>query len=166
MQVVREGEESGKRTDSVGTARPDIVLIGSVKGKLEWASPVAAKQLYVSALWRCRRKYAEQSGVAWYILSAMYGLVNPDTRIGWYDLSLGDLPAAQRREWSHRVVEALIAKYPSVEGMVVEIHAGKDYVDFGLASGLTWAGMIVTRPLLGIPIGRHLGWYRERGAGD
>ena len=146
--------------------RPDIVLVGCVKGKLEWAGRVAAKELYVSALWRCRRKYAEQAGVPWFILSAKYGLVGPETRIRWYDVSLGELPAKQRRLWSARVVDALVAKYLSIEGKVVEVHAGKDYVDFGLEDGLRDAGVIVTRPLLGIPIGRHLAWYRAHGAGD
>lgn len=164
MQALHAETETGKRTDSGAGARPDIILIGCVKGKLEWASRVAAKELYVSTLWRCRRKYAEQSGVPWYILSAKYGLVGPDTLIAWYDLSLGDLPAAKRRAWSQRVVDALVSRYPSVKGKVVEIHAGKDYVDYGVESGLTEAGMVVERPLLGIPIGRHLGWYRERGA--
>ncbi len=166
MPGLREGAENGKRADEGGAAEPDILLIGCVKGKLEWASRVAAKDLYVSALWRCRRKYAEQSGIPWFILSAKYGLVNPETRIAWYDLSLGDQPAAQRRAWSSRVVDALVGKYPSVEGKIVEVHAGKDYVDYGLETGLTDAGMVVQRPLLGIPIGRHLGWYRERGAGE
>lgn len=167
MQGLREGSETGGRADSSdGTVKPDLLLIGCVKGKLEWASRVEAKNLYVSALWRCRRTYAEQSGVPWFILSAKYGLVHPDTRIAWYDVSLGDLPAAKRRQWSQRVVDSLVTRYPSVEGKVVEIHAGKDYVDFGLATGLIQAGMVVNRPLLGVPIGRHLAWYRERGAED
>ncbi|MXX54202.1 MAG: hypothetical protein F4Z44_00225, partial [Gemmatimonadetes bacterium] len=125
MQGLREGAEKGTRAGSGGVARPDILLIGCVKGKLEWASRVAAKDLYVSALWRCRRKYAEQSGIPWFILSAKYGLVNPETRIAWYDLSLGDLPAAQRRAWSHRVVDARVRSYASGEGKVVEVPAGK-----------------------------------------
>lgn len=164
MQEHDSGRETGERTAPSGTAKPDVMLIGCVKGKLEWVSRVPAKKLFVSTLWRCRRTYAEQSGVPWYILSAKYGLVNPDTRIAWYNVSLADLPAAQRRAWSQRVVDALVAKYPSVEGKVVEIHAGKDYVDYGVESGLSEAGMVVERPLLGVPIGRHLGWYREQNA--
>lgn len=167
MQELREGRATEKQGGpGGGTVTPDLMLIGSVKGKLEWASRVAAKNLYVSALWRCRRRYAEQSGVPWYILSAKYGLVNPETRIAWYDVSLGDLPAAGRRAWSQQIVDTLAARYSSIDGMIVEIHAGMDYVDFGLASGLTDAGMVVHRPLLGIPIGRHLAWYREHGAGE
>lgn len=164
MQELREGRATEKQAGPEdGTVVPDLMLIGSVKGKLEWASPVEAKNLYVSTLWRCRRRYAEQSGIPWYILSAKYGLVNPDTRIAWYDVSLSDLPAADRRVWSQSVVDSVVRRYPSVEGMVVEIHAGMDYVNFGLASGLADAGMIVHRPLLGIPIGRHLAWYKEHG---
>lgn len=146
-----------------GQSTPDVLLVGCVKGKLEWASRVAARELYVSPLWRSRRIYAERSGLPWYILSAKYGLLDPNARIAWYDLSLGDLPAAERRVWSRRVVDSLLEKYPAMDGKVIEVHAGKDYVDFGLEDGLKQAGAVVQRPLLGIPIGRHLGWYKEHG---
>ena len=146
-----------------GQLTPDILLVGCVKGKLEWARPVPARDLYESPLWRSRRAYAERSGLLWYILSAKHGLLEPAAQIGWYNLDLGDLPAAERRAWSQRVVDSLLARFPAMEGKVIEIHAGKDYVDFGLESGLKKAGAVVQRPLLGIPIGRHLGWYREHG---
>lgn len=157
---------SGDGSDSDGQLTPDILLVGCVKGKLEWARPVSAKNLYESPLWRSRRAYAEHSGRLWYILSAKHGLVDPNARIAWYNLDLGDLPAAERRAWSQRVVDSLLEKFPSIEGKIVEIHAGKDYVDFGLESGLAQAGAVVQRPLLGIPIGKHLGWYREHGVED
>ena len=79
---------------------PDILLVGCVKGKLEWASRVAARKLYASPLWRSRRAYAEQAGRPWFILSAKYGLLHPEERIAWYDLDLSGLPAAERRTWS------------------------------------------------------------------
>lgn len=145
---------------------PDVLLVGCVKGKLEWASRVEAKKLYASPLWRSRRAYAEQAGRPWFILSAKYGLLHPEERIAWYDLDLSSLPAAERRTWSAGVVDALVARFPLIAGKVVEIHAGNDYIDYGLAKGLQEAGAIVQRPLLGIPIGRHLGWYRERGVED
>ena len=157
-----DGDSSSAGTGE-GEVKPDIMLVGCVKGKLEWADLVAAKALYVSPLWRSRRIYAEQAGLPWYILSAKYGLLEPEERIAWYDLSLGELPAAERRAWSARVVDALGSKFPSLKGKVIEVHAGKDYVDFGLATGLIKAGAIVSRPLLGIPIGMHLGWYRGQG---
>lgn len=163
-----EGHEgaTGGGDGGDGQLTPDILLVGCVKGKLEWASRVEAKDLYVSPLWRSRRIYAESSGRPWYILSAKYGLLDPNARIAWYDLALGNLPAAQRRAWSQRVVDSLLERFPSIEGKIVEIHAGKDYVDFGLETGLKQAGAVVQRPLLGIPIGKHLGWYREHGVED
>lgn len=163
-------EETDRTQGEGGTdpaePEPDILLVGCVKGKLEWASRVAAKDLYVSPLWRCRRIYAERSGLPWFILSAKYGLLDPEAKITWYDLALGNLPAAQRRTWSQRVVDTLLSRYPSMEGRIIEIHAGKDYVDYGLETGLKAAGAIVRRPLLGVPIGGHLGWYREQGVVD
>lgn len=163
-----EGTEGTNGGKGVGEAqvKPDILLVGCVKGKLEWASRVAAKNLYASPLWRSRRNYAEQAGLPWFILSAKYGLLHPEERIAWYDLDLSSLPATERRAWSGRVVDALVAKFPWIEGKVVEIHAGNDYIDYGLAKGLQEAGAIVRRPLLGVPIGRHLGWYRDRGVED
>lgn len=161
MQGIAVANEGGGAGET--EAKPDILLVGCVKGKLEWAGRVSAKDLYASPLWRCRRTYAEQLGRPWYILSAKYGLLDPDEKIAWYDLALGNLPAAERRAWSARVVDSLVAKVPSIPGKVVEVHAGNDYVDFGLESGLQDAGAIVRRPLLGIPIGGHIGWYRERG---
>lgn len=158
-----EGNEGMTGGEGVGEAPPDILLVGCVKGKLEWARSVAAKELYASPLWRSRRVYAEQAGLPWFILSAKYGLLHPEEQIAWYDLDLSSLPAAERRAWSARVVEALLARVPSIAGKVVEMHAGNDYLDYGVASGLEEVGAIVRRPLLGIPIGRHLGWYRERG---
>ena len=158
---------SGDGSDGDGQLTPDVLLVGCVKGKLEWAKPVEARDLYASPLWRSRRKYAEQyaevAGGPWYILSAKHGLLEPDTQIAWYNLDLGDLPAAERRAWSQRVVDALLERFPAMDGKVIEIHAGKDYVDFGLATGLQKAGAVVQRPLLGIPIGKHLGWYKEHG---
>lgn len=161
----REGLTGGEGGGD-GPVEPDILLVGCVKGKLEWASRVPARNLYVSPLWRSRRIYAENSGRPWYILSAKYGLLDPDAPITWYDLALGDLPAAQRRAWSQRVVDSLVEKFPAMDGKIIEIHAGKDYVDFGLEAGLESAGAVVLRPLLGIPIGKHLGWYREQGVVD
>ncbi len=161
MQEKEGSKRGGAGAD--GQLTPDILLVGCVKGKLEWARPVKARNLYASPLWRSRRAYAERSGHLWYILSAKHGLLEPNSRIGWYNLDLGDLPAAERRAWSQRVVDALLERFPAMEGKVIEIHAGKDYVDFGLETGLKKAGAVVERPLLGIPIGKHLGWYKENG---
>ena len=135
-----------------------LILLGCVKSKLN--SIRAAKNLYDSPLWRCRRAYAERSGVRWYILSAKHGLLAPNTRIAPYDLTLSDLPAAERRAWSERVLENLAARVPVLKGEVIELHAGKPYVEYGLEDGLREAGAIVRRPLAHVVgIGPQRAWY-------
>lgn len=141
--------------------RPDLVLVGCVKTK--HAAPSAAKDLYKSPLWRCRRAYAESLGCPWYILSAKYGLLDPEERIETYDLALKDLRAKCRREWSSRVLDELKRRVPSVRNKVIEIHAGAAYIQYGLEEGLGTAGAVVHRPLARVSgVGRQQGWYQER----
>lgn len=88
------------------------MLVGCVKTK--HSGPSAAKDLYKSHLWRCRRAYAESFGCPWYILSAEHGLLDPDQSICPYDLSLNDLRAKDRRFWSTRVLDELKRRVPSL----------------------------------------------------
>lgn len=139
----------------------DLILIGCVKSKQNCMR--AAKDLYNSPLWRYRRAYAEQSGSSWYILSAEHGLLAPETEIEPYDVTLRELSASKRRAWSKCVLDELSKEFSSLKESVIEIHAGKHYVEYGLAQGLSDAGANVRRPLAGIiGIGRQCKWYRSR----
>ena len=145
--------------------RPDLVLVGCVKSKR--TRPSAARDLYDSPLWRCRRRYAEQAGVPWFILSAEHGLLPPEARIRFYDTTLATFAASERRKWSWRVLRDLLARFPDPSGKTVEIHAGKLYVDHGLVDGLREAGAIVRLPLSGVVgIGAQCRWYGEQTGGD
>ena len=140
---------------------PNIVLVGCVKTKR--AARSAARDLYSSPLWRCRRAYAESLGVPWYILSALHGLLDPDRRIDPYELALADLRTRAQRAWSARVLAQLKRRVPSMRDKMIEIHAGATYIDHGLEEGLRDAGAAVHRPLAGIAgIGHQQAWYRER----
>ena len=140
---------------------PDLVLVGCVKGK--HAARSAAKDLYNSPLWRCRRAYAESLGRPWYILSAQHGLLDPDKHIDPYDLALRDLAAEARWTWSARVLEELKSRIPSLRDKLIEIHAGATYVKYGLEGGLRAARASVRRPLARISgVGSQQAWYREQ----
>ena len=145
-------------------ARPDLILVGCVKSKRPVrVAGVPAADLYDSPLWRCRRAYAERAGVTWFILSAEHGLLAPETAICWYDTSLADLPLAERRHWSGRVLDDLRVALPMLAGVIVEIHAGKLYYGHGLLHGLRAAGATVRVPLRRVAgIGPQCRWYRER----
>ena len=78
-----------------------IALVSCVKRKL--TVPAAARELYISPLFRGLRDYAEVSTDAWYILSAKYGLLSPDDVIDPYELTLNRMPKAEREAWARRV---------------------------------------------------------------
>ena len=138
----------------------DLILVGCVKRKHHRAGP--AKDIYTSTLWRYRRAYAESHGRPWYILSAKHGILTPGTWIKRYDLSLADLSASERREWSLRVLDELAAEVPALDGKTIEVHAGKLYVEYGLEKGLREAGAVIRRPLAHVVgQGRQYVWYRE-----
>ncbi len=137
--------------------RPDLILIGCVKEKR--AGRHLARELYTSQLFRRRRAYAESLATPWYILSAKYGLVEPDRVIDSYDLSLKDLPAHERRAWSEKVFRDLEQKAGSLNGKVIEIHAGQEYFGNGLEEALGKRGAVVRVPTRGLPQGKQLAFY-------
>ena len=140
----------------------DILLVGCVNGKLERKSP--ARYLYNSMLWNFRRKYAERQGCLWYILSAKHGLLHPDKEIEPYDRKLSAGSEAERRKcekWSRRVLHQLKKEFAEFKGKTVEIHAGKEYIEYGLEKGLRKAGADVRRPLKGLLIGKQFQWYKK-----
>ena len=138
----------------------DFILVGCVKSKRHHAGP--ARDVYTSTLWQYRQAYAKSHGGPWYILSAKHGLLAPGTWIEQYDLSLADLSAYERREWSLRVLDDLAAEVPALGGKTIEVHAGKLYVEYGLEKGLREAGAVVRRPLAHlVGLGPQCVWYRE-----
>ena len=139
----------------------DLILVGCVKSKVETAAKVRAKDLYDSPLWKCRRKYAERFGRSWHILSAKHGFLDPEKKIGTYDLTMTDMNAAERIDWSNRVFGSIRRKFPDLKGKVVEIHAGKSYAESGLEKKLREAGAIVHRRLKRVRgVGLQCAWYR------
>ncbi len=138
---------------------PDALLVGCVATKRD--RPMPAKDLYASDLFARRRRYAERSRRPWFILSALYGLVEPDRVIEPYDLALASLSPDQQNAWGERVAVHLEAVMGSLQGRVLEIHAGEEYV-VALRTPLRRRGADLSRPLQGLTLGRQLQWYDQR----
>ena len=136
---------------------PDIILISCAKTQHKHRGP--AKDHYNSPLFQSARKYAEESGALWFILSPKHRLLEPNRTIGWYDVDITDLLPDERRLLSQQFAQALIQRMGNVRGKVVEIHAGKHYIENGLEDGLRKAGAIVHKPLEGLRHGERLQWY-------
>jgi hypothetical protein len=131
-----------------------LVLIGCSKVKLPQAAP--ARLLYRGDLFQKSRAWAEMRGARWLVLSAKYGVVEPDTVLEPYDETLASWTKARRAEWDRLVLQqlGLRARVPLL------LLAGARY------RGWT-AGLDVKVPLLGMEIGEQKAWLArelERGA--
>ena len=135
----------------------DLILLGCVASKQD--QPAPAGEFYTSTLWWKRRRYAEASGKPWIILSAEYGVIEPDAVIAPYDRYMESQPRAYRNEWSKAAAEAVIERCRDLGAAAVEIHAGKAYIEFGLEQRLKDAGIEVVRPLRHLRRGEQLAWY-------
>lgn len=136
-----------------------IGLVGCVKEKAPSAR--RAEDLYTSKLFRGRVTYAEKYCGRWFILSALHGVVDPDTVLEPYDATLDNAPRERRRVWSRQVLEQLRAKLGDLGSYAFEIHAGAPYRDFGLVEGLRGAGAVVVNPTEGLRIGQQLSFYAK-----
>ena len=115
-----------------------IALISCVSRKLEEAkgAKVAAKDLYVSPLFRMAYAYAEKLGVdRVYILSAKYGLLEPGDPVEWYNETLLEQRTPYRRAWAERVLSALQAKGVNMKEDTFYLLAGKIYYQYLLGEG-------------------------------
>lgn len=138
------------------TREVHIVLVAC--GKSKRTRPAAAKDLYISALFRKERAYAESAGVPWFILSAEHGLVAPDEWLAPYERYLADTPASYRSAWGDWVAARLDLLAGPLSNEAIEIHAGSKYLD-ALRPQLERLGARVFDPLHGLSMGQRLAWY-------
>lgn len=134
-------------------------MVGCVKNKRDRRSK--AKDLYTSDLFMKARRYAERNYDHWHILSAKYYLVDTEAEIDPYDETLNDKTVSERKTWSRRVFDQLLALYPDPKRQVFMFHAGKRYREF-LIPLLKGHGYQFETPLKGLPIGKQLSWYKSK----
>ena len=83
-----------------------IVLISCVSQKRTYRSK--AKDLYISTLFKKNLAYARRLNPdAIYILSAKYGLLDLETEIDPYNLTLNTMSASEIRSWADKVLQQL-----------------------------------------------------------
>lgn len=150
------------------TAAPRrIALVGC--GKAKAMRPAPARMLYTGAPFRSALNVAvAEFGQDVWILSAKYGLVDPDEELAPYDLSMRNLDDSARWEWGRDVIRNLVdADYGNRVHLTV--FAGEDYVDaLRVHLPSTWT---LDEPMKGIagqgrrlaPRRAHLLGHRELG---
>ena len=137
-----------------------VGLVGCVKEKRRTAA--AAKDLYTSTLFMGRRRRVEQSCDQWFVLSALHGLIDPEQRLEPYDVTLNTMGRDERRRWAAGVVQALQRRLGTLQGQHFELHAGANYLEFGLMDSLIRHGATVSWPTRGLPMGKQLQFYQRR----
>jgi hypothetical protein len=119
----------------------------------------SANEMYLeSQLFKKAVQYInKQNYDDWFILSAKYGLLNKDTVIEPYDITLNNMNSIQRRAWSKDVYEQLIKLNPNH----LDFYAGKKYREY-LIRSLREVGIHCNVPLEGKGIGEQLRFYKQQ----
>jgi hypothetical protein len=134
-----------------------LVLVSCVSQKL--SEPAPARLLYRSQWFIKVRTLVETQKADWLILSALYGVVAPDTNIAPYEKTLNSAGVAERRAWAVNVRRQLA---PSLLGRQrVVIFAGQRYREF-LVPALLSDGYEVDVPMANLRIGEQLAWLTAR----
>ena len=124
-------------------------------------SAAQAKDLYRSALFAKSRDFVEQRCESWFILSAKYGLVEPNEVLEPYEETLNTKSCGEHDEWAERVWASLHQRLQP--GDHVTILAGERYRE-RLIPRLAAHGCHVDVPMQGLGIGRQLQWLSGQSA--
>ena len=137
--------------------RGALSLVSCVKSKRAHSAP--PRDLYTSPLFTMARDLIESQGAKWRVLSALYGLVDPDTIIDPYDRTLKRMGIAERRVWASNVLTDLL---PLAENFgCVVFFAGERYREF-LTEPIKRRGVLVKVPMEGLRQGEQLAWLSSR----
>jgi len=133
----------------------EVVLISCVKSKR--ASPCAAGEMYISPLFGKMLAYAKSLRPRRiFILSAKYGLLDLETVIEPYELTLKKLRSSARAAWAESVLASL-KQQTDLE---------KDHIVF--LAGLRYRELLVPHirhysvPMENLSFGRQLQWLAEQ----
>ncbi|MDS0221038.1 hypothetical protein NDI54_06720 [Haloarcula sp. S1AR25-5A] len=138
----------------------EIGLVSCVKTKRD--EPVTPKDLYTSPYFEKMRAYAERFHDDWWILSAKYGLLDPDGEaIAPYDETLSGARVVKKREWAERVAEEMEQEGLLSGDVTLVFHAGKDYYE-ELLPLIKSRDVTIEIPTEGLGIGEKQSWYKER----
>ena len=134
-----------------------LVLVSCVSQKL--SEPASARLLYRSEWFTKVRTLIEPQKADWFILSALYGLVAPDSRIAPYEKTLNTAGVAERRAWAENVRQQMSPHLIGRRRIV--IFAGQRYREF-LVPALLRDGYEVDVPMANLRIGEQLAWLAAR----
>ena len=108
---------------SEGIVSAAVVLVAC--GKAKAPEPRQAAELYTGQLTQARIAWARRFHRLDGILSAKHGLLDPSEIVAPYDLTLYDLPMAERRAWARATAAEIERRWPDAPRLV--LLAGEPY---------------------------------------
>lgn len=146
-----------------------IVLVGC--GKEKRAVRSQAKDLYVGPLFKKARAFAESQGCEWRILSAKYGLVDPEEMIDPYDETMEKKTKLGRNLWNITVRNAVASRLLKsrhvgggkffLEAARFICLAGEAYLGFFDIDPEMRKRCVIEKPMEGLGIGERLQYLGE-----
>ena len=135
-----------------------VFLVSCVKKKQKRRAP--AKELYCSDLFKKSRKLAEATKCPWFIVSAKYHLLHPDTIISPYEKTLKKMYKKERKDWAEKVRKQMLEELPRAEAIV--LLTSKPYYEFLMPYLQERFGPAnVKIPMDGMRIGERLRWLKS-----
>lgn len=130
------------------------IFLSCVKSKRDYEC--ATKDMYISDLFKKSYRYAETLGGNIYILSAKYGLLEPNDVIAPYNQTLVTANIATRKRWAYMVCKQMERKGIDYSEQAIFL-CGKHYREFVMRKFKN-----ATAPLSCMGIGEQLKFYKER----
>jgi hypothetical protein len=147
-----------------------IYIVGCGAAKLDHEAP--ARELYTGSLFVAARRHVEALGVPWLVLSAKYGIVEPDWVLAPYEQTIPkrkeDLSAWALRSASS--VVSLSALWVDRERGIPDpapnprrfvFLCGVEYARPVALRLETW-GYTTQQPLAGLQLGERLHWFKTQ----
>lgn len=126
-----------------------VGLVGCGKSKLPVPAP--ARKLYTGPLTKMCIQWIDRNCSTWYILSAKYGVVKPETKLKPYNTKMSDLTLEQQEGWGR---QARVSLSFGRAGPYLVL-AGVDYVRaLGISDDL------IVDPCKGLRMGERMAWLK------
>lgn len=147
-----------------------VYLVGCGASKLD--RPAPARELYTGSLFVAARRYVEERGATWLVLSARYGCIDPGQELAPYEMKLAKR-GSELHHWGHCAAGTAIylssVWVDRERGLGPKAQPPRKFVflcgvDYArpVADRLESWGYQTEQPLAGLQLGERLRWFKER----
>lgn len=131
-----------------------IALIACCSKKLEGKHKV--QNIYISTLFKYSFRFASKYAHKTFILSAKYGLLDTNSLISSYNVTLNSFSEADKKKWAESVYKQLLLVSNSADEFIWL--AGSNYRKYLMQ----FLSNTHFEPLKGLGIGSQVKWLKER----